>query len=111
MKADDRWAARAAYKERKAVAGVYALRCAAAGAAWVGQTQDVDKIWNRLVFCLRSGGDPRRALQAAWNAHGEAAFVFEILERLKEEPLEFARASALDERTAFWRDQLSAAAA
>ncbi len=59
MKPKDRRAARAASKEKKSVAGIFALRCLATGAVWVGATPDVDKIWNRL-------------LQAAWNAHGEA---------------------------------------
>jgi hypothetical protein len=110
MKDGERRAARAAWKERKAVAGVYALRCAPSGEIWVGQTPDMEKIWNRVAFALRAGGSPHRALQAAWNAHGPAAFAFEALERLADEPLAFARQSALNERTAFWRQKLGAAA-
>ena len=105
-----RRAARAAYKERKAAAGVYAVRCAPSGEVWVGQTRDLEKIWNRIAFSLRAGGSPNRALQAAWNAHGDAAFAFEALERLEEEALDFARQSALNERAAFWRERLGAAA-
>ena len=104
-----RRAAIAAYKERKAAVGVYAVRCAPAGAIWVGQTRDLDKVWNRLSFSLRTGADPRPDLQAAWNAHGEAGFAFERLETLKDESLDFALRSALDERTAFWRERLGAA--
>ena len=52
--------------------------------------------------CAR-GADPRRDLQAAWNAHGGAGFAFEPLETLEDESLDFALQSALDERTAFWR--------
>ncbi len=110
MKDGDRRAARAAYKERKAVAGVYALRCAASGEVWVGQAPDLEKVWNRIAFSLRAGSSPHRALQAAWNAHGAAAFAFEVLERLEEEALDFARQSALKERTAYWREKLAAAA-
>ncbi len=99
-----RRAAIAAYKERKAAVGVYAVRCAPAEAIWVGQTRDLDKVWNRLSFSLRTGADPRPDLQAAWNAHGEAGFAFERLETLKDESLDFALRSALDERTAFWRE-------
>ena len=108
MPTERRKAAIAAYKERKSCAGVYALRCPAAGAAWVGQTRDLDKVWNRIAFSLRSGADPRRELQAAWNAYGASSFTFEPLERLEDEPLEFALQSALDERMAFWRAQLAA---
>ena len=110
MTSERRKAAIAAYKERKAPAGIYALRCAPAGAVWVGQTRDLDKVWNRLSFSLRTGADPRRDLQAAWNAHSAAGFVFEPLEKLEDESLDFALQSALDDRTAFWRAKLGAAA-
>jgi hypothetical protein len=110
MTTERRKAAIAAYKERKAAVGVYAVSCAPAGKLWVGQTRDLDKVWNRISFSLRTGADPRRDLQAAWNAHGQAGFAFEPLEALKPEALEFALQLALDERTAFWRAQLGAAA-
>jgi hypothetical protein len=105
-----RKAAIAAYKERKVAIGIFAVRYAPAGAVWVGQTRDLDKVWNRVSFSLRTGADPRRDLQAAWNAHGGAGFAFERLETLEDESLEFALQSALDERTAFWRAKLDAAA-
>jgi hypothetical protein len=104
-----RKAAIAAYKERKSAAGIFAVRCAPASAVWVGQTPDLDKVWNRISFSLRTGADPRRDLQAAWSAHGAAGFAFEALEKLKDESLDFALQSALDERTAFWRAKLGAA--
>jgi hypothetical protein len=109
MTTERRKAAIAAYKERKAAIGVFAVRCAPAGAVWVGQTRDLEKVWNRISFSLRTGADPRRDLQAAWNAHGAAGFAFEPLETLKAESLDFALRSTLDERTAFWRKTLGAA--
>ena len=105
----DRRAVTAAYKERKSVAGVYALRCAGTGQIWVGETLDIDKIWNRLAFSLRAGSHPRRALQAAWTMHGEAAFAFETLERLPEAPSTYARDAALKDRREHWREKLGAA--
>jgi hypothetical protein len=110
MTTERRKAAIAAYKERKAAVGIYAVRCALAAKVWVGQTRDLDKVWNRISFSLRTGADPRRDLQAAWNAHSGASFAFEPLETLKDEALDFALQSALDERTAFWRRKLGAAA-
>jgi hypothetical protein len=110
MTTERRKAALAAYKERKSAAGIFAVRCAPAGAVWVGQTRDLDKVWNRISFSLRIGADPRRDLQAAWNTHGGAGFAFEALEKLEDESLDFALQSALDERTAFWRAKLGAAA-
>ena len=49
----DRKAAVAAYKERKAIPGIYAVRCAATGQAWVGQTPDLTTVRNRIWFSLR----------------------------------------------------------
>jgi hypothetical protein len=109
MERIDRRAAIAAYKRRKSVAGIYAIRCTASGEIWVGQTLDLDKVWNRVGFTLRGGASPHRALQAAWTAHGAEAFSFEALERLEDEPLEFARQSQLNEHTADWRVKLGAA--
>ena len=86
------------------------LICQSSARVWVGQTRDLDKVWNRISFSLRTGADPRRDLQAAWNAHGGDGFAFEPLETLKDESLDFALQSALDERTAFWRQKLGAAA-
>jgi hypothetical protein len=87
---------------------IYAIRCAASGEIWVGQTLDLDKVWNRTDFTLRGAANPHRVLQAAWKAHGAGAFSFEALERLEDEPLEFARQSQLNERTAVWRAKLGA---
>jgi hypothetical protein len=110
MQPFDRRAATAAYKERKPVAGIFAVRCEATGEIWVGRTMDVDKVWNRVVFSLRTGGNANRALQSAWNASGAEAFAFEVLESLDDEALAFARESALKDRMAFWREKLAAGA-
>jgi len=110
MTTERRKAAIAAYKRRKPPAGIFALRSAAAGKIWVGQTRDLEKIWNRISFSLKTGADPRRELQAAWNAHGEAGFAFEALERLDDETLDYALQSALDDRLTHWRDKLGATA-
>ena len=109
MEKPDRKAALAAYRERKAVAGIYAVRCASTGECWVGATRDIEKIWNRVAFSLRSGASPHRNLQAVWNEQGAANFSFEALERLEAETLEFARDKALSERAAEWRARLGAA--
>jgi hypothetical protein len=107
----DRRAATAAYKERKSVAGVFALRCAVTGEVFVGASPDIDKIFNRLKFSLNNGSHPRPPLQAAWTAHGEAAFAFETLERLPEAPSTYVRDAALKERRALWLAKLAAAPA
>lgn len=107
MKSGDRKAAIAAYKERKSLAGIYAVRCGASGQVWVGQTLDLDKIQNRIWFTLRLGSNSNRDLQSAWTAHGADAFTFEPLEALEEEDLPYVRDALLKERAIHWRSILN----
>jgi hypothetical protein len=55
MNRSDRRAVVAAYKEVKKIAGVYAVRCAAAGEVWVGRSADLAAQRNNLDFQLRHG--------------------------------------------------------
>ena len=110
MKNDDRKAAIRAYKERKTVAGIYALRCTATGQCWVGRAPDVTTIENRIRFSLRQGSDPHPTLQTASKAHGAEAFTFEIVEQLKDEDSAYVRDRTLSERLAHWAGALSAEA-
>ena len=97
------------YKERKVTHGVYAVRCAPSGEAWVGVSPNVTQMQNRIWFGLRQGGHPNPALKAAWAAHGEAAFTFEVLEELDTDELgAIGRDSLLKERTAHWREAIGA---
>lgn len=108
MNAEEKRAALAAYKEQKVSAGIYAVRCAPAGAMWVGGAPNLGTIWNRLCFQLRMKGCPHRSMQAAWDAHGPDSFTFEVLERLEEEEIAYARAAALKARAAHWGAELNA---
>ena len=96
------------WKERKVVAGIYALRCEAAGTAWVGRAPDISSIQTRLWFSLKHGSSPHRALQAAWNSHGEAAFRFEILERMEPDETGPVPEFALKARHGVWVEELGA---
>ncbi|HVJ55742.1 MAG TPA: GIY-YIG nuclease family protein [Aliidongia sp.] len=104
----DRKAAIAAYKERKSVAGIYAVRCTATGQVWVGQAPNLDTIKSRLWFGLRHGGCTNPALQRAWTVCGADSFTFEPLERLAEETFAYVRNALLRERSIHWRAQLGA---
>jgi len=108
MMGEERRAAVAAYKERETSAGVYAVRCAPTEQVWVGTAPDVETIRNRIWFQLRMAASPHRDLQAAWTAHGADGLSFEVLERLDEEPLAYARDAALKARLAHWRAALDA---
>lgn len=104
----DKKAAIAAYKERKTAAGIYAVRCAASGQIWVGQTPNLETVQNRIWFSLRMGNSVHRDLQKAWSAHGGDYFTFEPLERLEDEESPYVRDALLKERAAHWRSRLGA---
>lgn len=104
----DKRAAKAAYRERKPAAGIYAVRCTATGQVWVGHTPTLETVQNRLWFMLRQNGHPDAALQRAWNERNGAGFAFEELERVKEDDLSFAGDGALKDRAASWRATLGA---
>ncbi|MDE5463464.1 GIY-YIG nuclease family protein [Bradyrhizobium sp. CSS354] len=104
----DRKAAIAAYKERKTVAGIYVVRCAASGEAWVGQAPNLDTIQNRIWFSLRQGSHTCRSLQDAWNTHGEAGLTFGECERLEDEETAYVRNALLKERMLHWLSELKA---
>ena len=106
----DKKAAVAAYKERKSMGGIYALRCGPSGEVWVGYAADMEKIRNRLDFTLRSAATPHRELLEACRAHGADAFSFEALEMRDEEKDDpgFAREAWRKARLAHWREKLGA---
>lgn len=95
-------AAIAAYKERKVVGGIYAVRSRVTDRRWIGWAPNLATIQNRLWFALRLGTSPHRTLQAAWHEHGGESFVLEELERLDEEESAFVRNRTAKERHAHW---------
>ena len=95
------------HKERRARAGVYAVRCA--GQTWVGASPTLDAQQSSLWFSLRNGGHRNGAMQAVWNTHGPEALIFEILEVLDDEEMTpLGRADALKTGQARWREALDA---
>ncbi len=109
MQQTDRKAALTAYRERKVVAGIFAVRCEALGLCWVGKATDLSTIGNRMSFTLRRGSHPRRDLQEAWTAQGGEGFVFEDLERLDADTPPMRRDRILKDRLAHWTAELPAA--
>ena len=106
----DRKAAIAAYKERKIVAGIFAIRSKASAQQWVGAAPNLETIQNRIWFTLRQGSHTCRSLQAAFSAHGPENLSLEACERLEEEETPYIRDAQLKERVAHWRIQLGAEA-
>ena len=103
-----RKAAISAYKERKPAWGVFAVICNATGEAWVGASRHVDNHQNGLWFTLRQRAGRVPSLQAAWDAHGEAEFRFEELDRLREDYPEIGRQDELKKRQSLWVQRLQA---
>lgn len=101
----------AAWRERKAPTGIYALRCAPTGQIWVGRSTDLEAAERRLRFALRMKSTPHRTLLAAAREHGEAAFAFEIVERFEDDDCspDFIR-SRLKSRIRHWQSELAAEA-
>jgi hypothetical protein len=102
MKREQRKAVIAAYRERKAAAGIYAVVCLGSGQRWLGRAADLNTIRNRLWFSLRHGNYPHPTLQAAWNTYGAETFSLEIIEQLDEETLSYVRDRVLKDRLAHW---------
>jgi hypothetical protein len=99
-----------AWRERQRSQGVFAVRCAVDGQAWVAASRNLDTAQNAVWFALRQGGHPNRALAAAWAARGEAAFAFEILEAVEKGDLTDAGlGDLLKARERHWREKIGAA--
>ncbi|HUB82297.1 MAG TPA: GIY-YIG nuclease family protein [Bryobacteraceae bacterium] len=94
------------FKEQKPAIGIYAIRCAVTGHAWVGSSRNLGATRNRSWFTLGNGSFMDSSLQEEWNAHGESAFQYEILETLDPELLPMAAADLLKERSSHWTAQL-----
>jgi hypothetical protein len=110
MDRKQRKAAVAAYRERKTMAGIYAVVCHASGLRWLGRAPDINTVQNRLWFTLRQGGHPDRVLQAAWNQHGPDAFSLDVIERFEDETMACVRDAILRDRLSHWCSTFGAAA-
>jgi hypothetical protein len=102
------------FKEQKTAVGVFAMRCAATGEAWVGSSKNLGQQPNAIDFALKMGpgGRLHPALHAAYGRHGAAALRFEVLEAIEDEALErYGLDSRLKDRLAHWLAALGAAKA
>ncbi|MGD0192002.1 MAG: GIY-YIG nuclease family protein [Rhizomicrobium sp.] len=95
------------YKEREKVHGVFAVRCAATGEAWIGTTPDIGTGKNREWAGLRLDRHSNAQMQAVWNAHGEESFTYEIVEEVRaDNPLLVP--ALVKERSKHWMAELKA---
>lgn len=71
------------YKQMKRVTGVYQIKNNVNGKVFIGSCVDVDSMFNRVKFELKTGMDRIPGLLGDWKTYGEDSFSFEILEELK----------------------------
>ncbi len=96
------------YKERKRSQGIFAVRCDAANGIWLGATRNLDTQQNQIWFGLRTGNHSNKEMQAAFDAHGETSFRYELIEEIDDDnPLLIP--ALLKEREKHWLTELKAA--
>jgi hypothetical protein len=103
----DKRAARQEYKSKKTPKGIFAVRCKATGDVWVGSSTHLDSQVNTIWFQLQGGLHLNPAMQAAWNAHGETAFAYEVLETLDDDLPALLLRDLLEERRKHWERTLA----
>ncbi|MFD3265897.1 GIY-YIG nuclease family protein [Phenylobacterium ferrooxidans] len=96
------------YKERKVPVGIFSLRCEPTGEAWIGMSRNLDGAANSALMSLRLGSHRNATLQAAWKAHGQAAFVYAVVEGLEEDLTPIGREDWLKARLRHWIAALEA---
>ena len=96
------------YLETKSRAGVYAIRNQITGRALVAGSTNVQGTLNRHHFELRHGHHRNAKLEQDWVEHGEANFLFEVLDMVKpsEDPA-FNVAQELEILVSMWRQEIS----
>jgi group I intron endonuclease len=67
--------------------GVYQILCIVSGKSYVGSSRQMYTRWSQHRTKLRSLKHASPRLQQAWNKHGEAKFVFSILEECEQDKL------------------------
>lgn len=71
------------YKLTPQPMGVFQIRNLTNEKVFVGKSENLDGIFNRIQFQLNAGVHNQKQLQADWNELGADKFAFEILEELE----------------------------
>ena len=79
----DRKAMAQEYKQTPRPAGIYRVRNTATGRCLLGASPNLPGIINRHRFTLNDGSHRDRELPSDWNALGESAFEFDVLDELE----------------------------
>ena len=71
------------YKQMRPQMGVYLLRCRQADRVYIGASQNIKGMLNRIRFQLAAGSIPNRRLQKIWDDYGNDSFTEEVVEVLE----------------------------
>lgn len=72
-----------AYRERKIVGGVYAIKNTANEKVLLAWDTDLQGSRNKFDFSVMTGSCPSMKLQKDWQSFGKDTFVFEVVEELE----------------------------
>lgn len=61
---------------------IYRITCTTNGKFYIGSSVNKRQRWAKHRKGLREGTHANKHMQASWNAHGEASFVFEVIEEV-----------------------------
>ena len=79
----DKKALKQNYLQTPRPTGIFVIRNLANGKIFVGKSENLDGIFNRIQFQLKANCHTQKDLQSDWNEFGEENFEFEILEELE----------------------------
>lgn len=91
MEKENKKAAIKAYKERRAVGGVYSITNTQTGEKHLFSTTDLHGAENRFKLTVQTGSCCVLSMQKEWNAYGAEAFCFEVMESLEQGELQESR--------------------
>ncbi len=74
-----------AYKRKKFKMGIFRITNKQNGKILIGNSTDLEAIWNRYQMELKFGSHRNKQLQADWDAFGPENFQFEILAEVKQD--------------------------
>jgi group I intron endonuclease len=63
--------------------GIFAIRNLVNDKVYIGQSENLDGIFNRIEFQLKANCHTQKDLQLDWNEFGSEKFKFEVLEQLE----------------------------
>ncbi|MFZ1941752.1 MAG: GIY-YIG nuclease family protein [Terracidiphilus sp.] len=96
------------FKEQKSTIGVYSVHSTVSGRTWVGASKNLEATRNSCWFQLRNKLHQAKSLQELWNAQGESAFVYQIVDRLDEDVHAIEIDDLLKQRRSDWATRLTA---